>query len=111
MDEEQAEQTHLLAVLGQWQADMDAQIENQGDLTVEQKAALKEVVEAIIEEAARDEAADVGLLESLLNTIGAATPDLQEVTAASIVQPLEEIGIGVVNTRERIELKRAGDDG
>jgi len=100
------ESSELVAALAQWQAQMEAKIEKQPDLSTDDKKDLKDQVGKIQAEAAKGEQADVGRLERLVNTLGVMAPDIFEVAVATLANPIAGIGLVFKKVGDKAKLEQ-----
>ena len=96
----------LAESLAQWRSQMVTAIEALPDLSDDEKQDLQDQVDKIQEEAAKAEEADPGRLERLINTLSVMAPDIFEVAAATLVNPLAGIGLVIKKVGEKAKLER-----
>ena len=96
----------LAESLAQWRSQMVTEIEALPDLSDDEKQDLQDQVDKIQEEAAKAEEADPGRLERLINTLSVMAPDIFEVAAATLVNPLAGIGLAIKKVGDKAKLER-----
>ena len=96
----------LAESLAQWRSQMVTEIEALPDLSDDEKQDLQDQVDKIQEEAAKAEEADPGRLERLINTLSVMAPDIFEVAAATLVNPLAGIGLVIKKVGDKAKLER-----
>jgi hypothetical protein len=99
------EASDLAAILTQWQAQMEAEIDAHPDLSAEDKQDLKETVGKIHQEAAKGEQTDVSRLEKLINTLAVMGPDIFEVAVTTLMNPLAGIGLVIQKIGDKAKLE------
>lgn len=95
----------LAAVLAQWRGQMETKIDDQPDLSIEEKKDLKEQVEKIESEAAKGDDADPSRLEKLINTLCVMAPDIFEVAVTTLANPLAGIGVALKKIGDKAKLE------
>jgi hypothetical protein len=97
----------LAALLAQWQAQMEAKIDAQPNVSADDKKDLKEHVGKIQAEAAKGEQADPSRLEKLINTLAVIGPDIFDVAVTTLVNPLGGIGLALKKIGDKAKLERS----
>jgi hypothetical protein len=97
----------LAALLTQWQAQMEAKIDAQPNVSADDKKDLKEHVGKIQAEAAKGEQADPSRLEKLINTLAVIGPDIFDVAVTTLVNPLGGIGLALKKIGDKAKLERS----
>jgi predicted nucleic acid-binding Zn-ribbon protein len=95
----------LAVVLAQWRGQMETKIDDQPDLSTEDKNDLKEQVEKIESEVAKGDQAEPSRLEKLINTLSVMAPDIFEVAVATLANPLAGIGLAVKKIGDKAKLE------
>ena len=98
----------MLDALGTWQKDVGSQIDALEDFDDEEKEDLKVQAEKIAKEAAKGEEANPKKMERWLNVMVTMTPDILEITVASLVNPLAGVGLAAKKINNKIKLEREG---
>jgi hypothetical protein len=100
-------QASLEAALARWQYEIEAKIAALTELEADEKEELQEKVIKVAEEVAKGIEANPGKLERLINTMSAMAPDIIEVTAKILQNPLAGVGLVLEKINDKaIELKR-----
>ncbi len=95
----------VAALLAQWQAQMNAQVAAQPNLSPAEKQDVQEQVAKIKAEASRGKQADTGRLEKLINTLGVMAPDIFEVALATLANPLAGLGLVAKKIGDKAKLE------
>jgi hypothetical protein len=99
-------QVELAAALSRWKQEIEAKIEALADLEADEKEELKARAAKVEAEAVKGQQADPGKLERWLNTMSVMAPDILEVTAAILQNPLAGVGLVLKKINDRIKLER-----
>lgn len=97
-------QAQLEAALAQWHTELKAiiaKLEDEDDQEYATKNAAK-----LVEEATKGQAADPGQIEGFLKRLGNMAPDIIEVTAKTLQNPLAGVGLVLEKINDRIKLER-----
>jgi hypothetical protein len=81
-------------------------LEQADDLDEDGKEYAKKMVEKVVQEAKKGEAADPDKLESLFMRLSNMTPDILEVTAKTLQNPFKGVGLVLEKINNRIKLER-----
>ncbi len=111
--ENQSDKPGLVEMLAEWQANLEAKIDAQAQLVAEDRVNLKEQIDKIKDQILKletqkneDEEIDPGRLERLINTLGAISGNILEVTATTLANPLAGLGL-VVKKKERLQQQKS----
>ncbi len=96
----------LVSVLNEWQAQMEQRIDDQLNLSADDKEDLKEQVAKVQAEAAKGKDADSGRLEKLLNTLAIMSSDILDVAVATLTNPLSGIGLALKKIGDKAKVER-----
>lgn len=101
-----ASQAILQAALAQWQQEIATKIAALSELDADEKEELQNKATKVKQEATKGEAANVGKIERLLNTMSSMAPDILEVTATTLQNPFKGVGLVLEKINDRIKLER-----
>lgn len=99
-------QAELLAALSEWKREIETKIEALAELDADEKTEIRQKAEKIETELAKGPEADVGKLERLINTLSVMAPDILEVTAKILQNPLAGVGLVLKKIGDRAKLER-----
>ena len=100
----------LAALLAEWQANVESEIEALTDLLTEDKEDLKEIIAKIKTEVEKAEKANPGRLERLLNSLAVMGSDIFEVVITTLASPLHGIGLVLKKIGDRARVERQAQD-
>jgi hypothetical protein len=89
----------------QWRDQMDGWIDEQTRYSTSEKQDLKDQIGKIQAEADRGAAMDMSRVEKLINTLAVIGPDVFEVAAATLANPLAGIGVALKKIGDRARLE------
>lgn len=99
-------QDELTAALAQWKQEIEAKLDALANLDSDEKEDVKSKVQKIEAEVAKGDAADPKRLERLINTLSVMAPDILEVTAKILQNPLAGVGLVLKKIGDRAKLER-----
>jgi len=100
-------QAVLETALAQWKQEIETKIEAL-TLDSDDKASLKKTAAKVEAEAAKGADADPGKIANWINWISALAPDIIEVTAKTLQNPLAGVGLVLEKINDRVKLERQG---
>lgn len=95
----------LKSALTQWQRGIESIIDGLSGVDDDEKEALKKNVGRLAKEAAQGQEANLGKIERWLNTIGAMAPHVLDITADTLKDPFEGVGLVIEKLGDRIKLE------
>jgi len=99
-------QANLEDALTQWKRDIEARVEALADLDSDEKEEIKVKAAKVEAEVAKGADANPKKIERLINTMSAMAPDILEVTAKTLQNPLAGVGLVLEKIGDRARLER-----